>query len=271
MTTAHSFMDQHLQRIRIVLVETRTPGNIGGVARAMKSMGLQHLYLVRPERPQAREAYLRAVWSEDILEQAHCVDTLDEAIHDCTYIVAVSAKKNRFPSLNMTSPHLASHLQALKLEEKIALVFGRESTGLRAHELDRCNLHVRIPSSDLQPSLNLASAVQVITYELYSKALAYQESLDYSTQEVNHEHTQPSYSPKADEHALESYFKHLEQVLIELQVLNPQKPGQLMPRLRRLYKRQQIEYVEINILRGILSKTQHLLHQLKNKKSTDQH
>jgi TrmH family RNA methyltransferase len=269
-----SFVRQHLSRIRVVLVETRTPGNIGSTARAMKTMGLTTLYLVNPARPQAREAYERAVGADDLLKTARSVPDLDHALKECTYSVAVSAKANHLTGVQASAISFAEHLQNIPLNEEIAILFGRESTGLHRHELDRCNLHVYIPSSPAQPSLNLASAVQVIAYELYTKAHIHQNTLmkdDMPTLPLSHSSDMPSieltpsdsieraHEPKASDQECESYFKHLEQVLIELKILNPLQPRYLMQRLRRFYKRQQIEKVEINIFRGILVKTQKLI------------
>jgi tRNA (cytidine32/uridine32-2'-O)-methyltransferase len=269
-----SFVGQHLSRIRVVLIETRTPGNIGSTARAMKTMGLNTLYLVNPARPEAREAYERAVGAADILNTARSVPNLDHALGDCTYSVAVSAKAKHLTGVQASAVSFAEHLQNIPLNENIAILFGRESTGLHRHELDRCNLHVYIPSAPDQPSLNLASAVQVIAYELYTKAHIYQSRVVeqvtpavYTAQSSDtapitltpNESIKYASEAKASDQELESYFKHLERVLIELKILNPLQPRYLMQRLRRFYKRQQIEKVEINIFRGILVKTQKLI------------
>ena len=251
-----NFLALHLQRIRIVLVETRTPGNIGSTARAMKTMGLSDLYLINPARPKAHEAYLRAVGSEDILEQARQVSCLDEALEECTLVVAVSGKATRLHIEQQRSTQFANHLKQVPLTEKIAILFGREATGLHRHELERCNLHVYIPSSPAQPSLNLAAAVQVITYEIYAHSQSDHTASLYTSKSLQ--------SEKISNVALESYLKHLEQVLIELKILDPQKPRQLMTRLRRLYQREHIERAEMNILRGMLVKVQRLI-----KKSSD--
>ncbi|MCJ8169211.1 tRNA (cytosine(32)/uridine(32)-2'-O)-methyltransferase TrmJ [Atopomonas sediminilitoris] len=247
------------ENIRIVLVNTSHPGNIGGAARAMKNMGLSHLYLVEPEDFPNGNAKARASGADDILENARVVKTLDEALQGCSLVMGTSARDRRIP-LSLLDPResankVLEHFDA-GVEGDVALVFGREHSGLTNEELQRCKFHIHIPSNPEFSSLNLAAAVQVLVYELRMAQLARAEAplkqRKFEASSMLNE--QPA---SADE--MERYFEHLEQVLIEVGFHDPQKPRHLMARLRRLYGRAEVNKLEMNILRGILTETQRSL------------
>lgn len=245
-----------LERIRVVLVNTSHPGNIGAAARAMKNMGLQRLVLVQPRRFPDGEASARASGADDILQQAQVVDSLPEAIADCQLVLGTSARDRKIPWPVLDPREAAQtsleHIRDMP-EGDVALVFGREDSGLTSEELQRCQYHIHIPSDPAFSSLNLAAAVQVVCYELRMLGLQWaQQPTKLEKAAVSaREHDMPV--SVAD---MENYFQHLEQVLVEIGFHNPQKPRQLMPRLRRLYSRCGLNRMEMNILRGILTETQ---------------
>lgn len=235
-----------LNKVRIVLVNTSHPGNIGSVARAMKTMGLAELYLVAPHHfphPKADEMASNAV---DVVQQAVVVDTLDQAIADCTLVVGTSTRARTIPWPQLTPKALADKVMQEPLDARVAIVFGREQSGLTNEELHCCHFHVAIPSNPLYSSLNIASAVQVIAYELYVASQQDAEAppawdYEYATAE-----------------SMDSLYRHLESVLTDIQFLNPSAPRQLMTRLRRLFNRARPDVMEVNILRGILGAVEKL-------------
>jgi TrmH family RNA methyltransferase len=245
-----------LGRVRVVLVNTSHPGNIGGAARAMKNMGLQQLVLVDPRRFPDDNASARAAGADDVLRDARIVGTLEEAIADCVLVMGTSARDRRIP-WPVVDPREAADLVldqlAVQEDAQIALVFGREDSGLTTEELQRCQFHVHIPSDPEFSSLNLAAAVQVLAYELRMQGLQ-RQGQPTKMHKLETTNRQSQILVTAEE--LERFFEHLEQVLTEIGFHDPQKPRQLMPRLRRLYGRIQIDQVEMNILRGILTDTQ---------------
>lgn len=231
-----------LQRIRIVLVETSHPGNIGGAARAMKNMGFSRLYLVNPGQFPHAEATSRASGADDVLATAVVCESLDEALAGCSHVVGASARLRSLPWPLVTPRVCAAEAPAQQGE--LALVFGRERAGLSNAELARCSQLVHIPCNPQFSSLNLASAVQLLCYEFF---LVAGEGQDIS---------QSGDSQPATHDELEGLYTHLEQTLIALDYLDPEKPRQLMRRLRRLYNRAGLEQTELNILRGILTATE---------------
>lgn len=245
-----------LDRVRVVLVNTSHPGNIGGAARAMKNMGISELVLVDPERFPDPDARARASGADDILEGARIVATLEEAIADCVLVLGTSARDRRIP-WPVVDPREAATLVLDQLDETpaatVALVFGREDSGLTTDELQRCQYHVHIPSNPAFSSLNLAAAVQVLCYELRMLGL---QRAGEPTKMHKVETTSIQNETPATVEEMERFYAHLEQVLIEIGFHDPQKPRQLMPRLRRLYGRVRPNQVEMNILRGILTETQ---------------
>ncbi|RDE19622.1 tRNA (cytosine(32)/uridine(32)-2'-O)-methyltransferase TrmJ [Motiliproteus coralliicola] len=246
-----------LASVRIVLVNTSHPGNIGGVARAMKNMAISKLVLVDPKEFPSEKATARASGATDILESAEVVSTLEQALEGCQLVVGASARSRHIPWPVVNPREMAQQVAAVQKESdaavEVALVFGREDRGLTNEELHRCHRHVHIPSNPDFSSLNLAAAVQVICYELRMAALAEDPASELN--DVSRWGTAWDIeSATSDE--LERFFEHLEQALIEIDFLDPDNPRQLMTRLRRLYMRSHPDKVEIGILRGILTATQ---------------
>lgn len=231
------------ENVRVVMVETTHPGNIGAAARAMKNMFLSRLYLVNPKVFPHAEATARASGADDVLAGAKVCGSLEEAVAGCTLVFGASARLRRidWPTLD-TRVCGEKAAAAARGGEQIALVFGRESAGLTNEEMDRCNYLVHIPSNPEYSSLNIAAAVQVFAYEV---AMALGAGLPVQIQEER---------AAADE--VDGFYHHLEQALVEIGFLDRQNPRQLMRRLRRLFNRAELEKTEVQILRGILSAAQ---------------
>lgn len=236
-----------LNAIRVVLIETSHPGNIGATARAMKTMGLSRLYLVNPKHFPDNKANEMASGAQDILEQAVCVNTLSQALSG-THLVFMTSARSRSLNLPMYSPESAAkHLVTMSHETEIAFVFGRERTGLTNDELLHGHYHVEIPANPAYPSLNLAQAVQIICYEIAKNINISPPLAIKNTEKL----------ASADE--LEKYYTHLQLVLEKIDFLKPSNPRQLMLKLRRLFNRAKLEETEVHILRGILTQvTRHL-------------
>lgn len=243
-----------LQNIRVVLVNTSHPGNIGGAARAMKNMGLSRLVLVDPQDFPSHEADARASGANDVLEGAQVVATLEDALVGCSLVLGTSARDRRIPWPLLDPRECAEKVieQAAQGAE-IALVFGREYAGLTNEELQRCHYHVHIPSNPDFSSLNLAAAVQVLAYEVRMAWLTAEgQPAKQEKFEVNS--VRSTELSTADE--MELYYGHLQQTLVDIGFLDPEKPKHLMARLRRLYGRSSVNRSEMSILRGILTETQ---------------
>jgi tRNA (cytidine32/uridine32-2'-O)-methyltransferase len=237
-----------LENVRIVLVNTAHPGNIGAVARAMKNMGLHDLCLIAPARFPDGQARAMAANAKDVLEQARVVETLDEAIQDCHLVVGTSARERSLPWPLLDARECADKVLQEKHEHKIAIIFGREDSGLTNDELQRCHYHLHIPTSDEYGALNVAAAAQIVCYELRMSALA------KTVQSVD-----PVWDVEfATAQEVELFFKHLEEAMTEVGFLDPKAPRQLMPRLRRLYNRVRLDHMEVQMLRGMLTHTQQL-------------
>lgn len=243
-----------MDNIKIILVNTSHPGNIGGVARAIKNMGMNQLVLVDPQEFPSDKATARSSGAADILENAIVVGTLQEAIADCQYVVGTSARSRHIPWPVVNPKELAAQLAPILNDEtkteKVGIVFGREDRGLTNEELHLCNHHVHIPSNEDFSSLNLAAAVQVISYELRMTKLGLANISD-----APHWGTDWDIDLASSEET-ENLFAHLESTLIDIDFLDPENPRQLMTRLRRLFLRSQLDKVEVNVLRGILTATQ---------------
>lgn len=238
--------------IRIVLVNTSHPGNIGGAARAMKNMGLSRLYLVAPKDFPAEKAVWRAAGALDVLDRAVVVETLDEAIGDCGLVVGTSARERRIPWPMVDPRQCGERCIGEAGDHEVALLFGREDRGLTNEELHKCQYHVHIPANPEYSSLNLATAVQVLCYELRMAYLGGQEGGPLGEPEWD--------LPPAKTEALERYFEHLQQTLERLDFLTPDNPRQTMTRLRRLYHRIRPDEMELSILRGVLTATQNYIY-----------
>lgn len=230
-------------RMRVVLCHTSHPGNIGSTARAMKTMGLSRLYLVRPKHFPDSEATSLAVNAADVLEHAVVTETLAEALADCQFVIGVSGKERSLSQQVMTVREAAQEVKHMAGHSEVALVFGTEMSGLSNAEADQCHVLATIPANPVYTSLNLAQAVQIMCYEirmaLTTGALHYQEKpVELATHDD-----------------LERFYAHLQAVLEHIGYINPRAPKKLFERLRRLYGRTRLEKEEVNLLRGILTLT----------------
>ncbi len=238
-----------LSRIRVVLCRPSHPGNIGAVARAMKTMGLSSLYLVDPKQFPDPEADTRATGAVDVLERAKLKSSLKDALAGTVFAVALSARQRDIgPTLGAPRETVA-RLLAEAGEGEVALVFGNETVGLSNDEILHCQAAVAIPTNPEFSSLNLGSAVQVLCYECRMAAFA--ERPPVVAQGVT-----PSTSPVARHDEVEGLYAHFEAVMTDTGFFNPEQPGRLLPKLRRLFGRTRLERDEVNILRGILASTQ---------------
>ncbi|MCO1333817.1 tRNA (cytosine(32)/uridine(32)-2'-O)-methyltransferase TrmJ [Microbulbifer sp. OS29] len=241
-----------LNNVRVVLVNSAHPGNIGGAARALKNMGLSQLYLVAPREFPAANAVWRAAGASELLDSAIVVDTLEEAVADCGLVVATSARERRIPWPLLTPRQCGERAVIEAITHPVALVFGREDRGLTNEELQACNYHVHIPANPEYSSLNLATAVQVLAYEVRMAALEAEkgEPVSYSDWD----------RPPAKVGDMELYFDHLQRALGELGFIDPDNPRQTMTRLRRLFSRVRPDDMELGILRGMLTAIQNHIH-----------
>lgn len=238
-----------LDRIRIVLCRPSHPGNIGAVARAMKTMGLSSLYLVNPKEFPHEEATSRASGASDVLTAATVCSSLDAALQGTVCAAALSARSRDLGPEPLQARHGALELIRLageiSSEQGIALVFGNETSGLSNEELQRCQLAISIPANPAYSSLNLGAAVQLLCYELRMAAFAdAPPRIGLAT---------PATSPLASHEEMEGFYGHLAQVMVTSGFLDPTRPKRLLPKLRRLFSRARVEKEEVNILRGILS------------------
>ncbi|HFD31505.1 MAG TPA: RNA methyltransferase [Gammaproteobacteria bacterium] len=239
-------MEEKFSNIHIVMVGTTHPGNIGGVARAMKNMGLSRLSLVAPEAPFPHaKARARASGAVNVLENTQVFATLEEAIADCSLVVGASARMRTLPWPVVDPRECASRVANVDKKEEVAIVLGRENSGLTNEELELCQLLVTIPTNPDFSSLNIAAAAQVLCYEIHLAMMG--------TDKIPED--EPD-SPLATSAEREGMFKHFEEALTELEFLKPDNPGQLMRRLRRLFTRTGLERLEVNILRGIMTAAQ---------------
>ncbi len=228
--------------VRIILVETTHPGNIGAAARAMKNMGLTELVLVNPDDFPNNKAIYRSVSAEDVVRSARVVDSVEEAIADCQLVIGTSARDRRIPWPMLTPKECGEHVSAAAAEQQqVGLLFGRESRGLKTDELQRCHYLVNIPTGEAYSSLNLAMAVQVITYEILRARLGDEvPSLNWDR-------------PLASAEAMEHLYQHLEATLAHMNFHDEDNPRQLMTRMKRMFSRIQPDQMEVNIFRGFLS------------------
>jgi tRNA/rRNA methyltransferase len=230
-----------LDRIRIVLLSTSHPGNIGSAARAMFTMGLSRLVLVNPRRFPDPEAHALATGATSLLDAANVVPSLDEALAGAALTIGLSARPREFAGQVLSMRDAARRAIADAATSEVALVFGTEMSGLSNDELARCTVVATIPSNPAYASLNLAAAVQVAAYELFVAALGGQVW------------RAPRFAP-ATHDEVEALYAHATRTLTDLRFLDPRMPRRLLPRLRRLFARAGLEREEVNILRGILAR-----------------
>jgi TrmH family RNA methyltransferase len=237
-------MPSSAANIRIVLVEPSHPGNIGAAARAMKNMGLESLVLVRPRQFPHAEATARASGAESVLAQARVVDTLAQAIADCGFIAATTSRVRDQNFRILDVREAALRIAQESTSGPVGVLFGAERTGLRNEDLEPSHVLIRIPVSDAYPSLNLAMAVQVVTYELLRAAGAQASA-------------PPRSAPFASPEEMERLYRHLEEVLEEIDFRDRTQSGtHLMSRIRRFLQRAELDQNEANILRGMLTAVQ---------------
>lgn len=238
-------------QLRIVLVGTSHPGNIGAAARAMRTMGLTRLDLVAPERFPHREAMAMAAGADEVLEQARVFPDLAEAVADCRWIMGCTARRRSVQMDEFDPAAAAQRMHDAARLGPAALVFGRERTGLTNEELKLCHAAVHIPSVEEFSSLNLAAAVQVLAWELRRQALAHDAGLAAQTQA-------PEQDLPATVAQMEGLFGHLDQMLEDIDFHKGRSPGRVMRRLRQLLLRAQPDQREVRVLRGILADAQRM-------------
>ncbi len=228
-----------LNQIQIILVETSHSGNIGSTARAMKTMGMNHLRLVSPKQPIDEQAIALAAGAKDVLDNAQMYETFDDAIADCQLVIGTSARLRHLQN-SLIEPRKCGEIAMQRAEQgKVAVVFGRERVGLTNEELLKCHYHLHFPTNPDYGSLNLAMAVQLACYEIRMAWLDLQNN--------------PQIAPLADypsAEALEYFFQHTEQLYKKLGFIRNEA---VMLKLRRLYQRAELETNELNLLRGMLT------------------
>lgn len=251
--------------VRIVLVETSHPGNIGASARAMKTMGLDELVLVAPQDFPSAEATARASGADDVLARARIVDSLGDAIADCGFVAGASARPRRLSWPVADPRRSAAALLDHAPHTSVAMVFGPEHSGLTNEDLGRCNQVVHISANPAYGSLNVAMAVQVLCYELRVAGLDRRKAGDAAPGERGKagagagsgleemEGMEEREAPPATAAELEGFYRHLESALSTAGFLKPERPRLLKLRLRRIFQRSGLDRNEINILRGALS------------------
>ncbi len=231
-----------LDDIKVVLVGTTHPGNIGAAARAMHNMCFSRLSLVDVQCPVGEIAYARASGANAVLDRRETHASLEPALDDCSLVICTTARRRSLAWPEIGIDELAARLGALEDGARAALVFGREHSGLTNEEIQRSNYMISIPTNPDFSSLNLAAAVQILCFEIYRRfaepvAAAKLDPLD----------------KPATSGVVEGYFEHLQQALESSGFLDPEHPGQIMQRLRRLFLRSQLSVNEVNILRGMLN------------------
>lgn len=231
-----------LNQVRIVLVATTHPGNIGAAARAMKTMGLGRLYLVAPRYFPHEEATAMAAGADDLLAKAVVCDSLEAAIADCKLVIGTSARSRTLPWPMLSPKASGEKIIAEAAQGEVALVFGQERSGLSNEELALCHYHVQIPCDSEFSSLNVAAAVQILSYEIRMAALSKTLHLP---EDVTIEY--------ASSEEAEYFYKHLEETLAHIGFLKPANATILMQRFRRLYQRARLEKIEVSMLRGLLT------------------
>ncbi|HDZ9511701.1 TPA: tRNA (cytosine(32)/uridine(32)-2'-O)-methyltransferase TrmJ [Vibrio cholerae] len=235
-----------LERVKVVLVGTTHSGNIGSAARAMKVMGLSQMVLVDPQCQVDAQAIALAAGASEIALNAQIYPTLEAAVADCGLVVGTSARSRTLEWPMLEPRECGEKLISEANQHSVAMVFGRERTGLTNDELQLCHYHVCVPANPEYSSLNLAMAVQLLSYEVRMAYLALQQSSQSSTLQEEY--------PRHQE--LERFYAHLEQVIMQTEFVSAQQPGQVMNKLRRMFTRARPEAQEINILRGILTSVQ---------------
>jgi len=231
------------------MINTSHPGNIGAAARVMKNMGMERLYLVEPKSFPDAQATAMASGADDLLNNAILCQSLEEAVQGCHLIMGTTARERKIQHDFIDARCAGNLLMDESDHYEVALVFGRERTGLTNDEIGLCHKLINISTNPAYPSLNVASAVQIVCYEIMMAAANTDKWPETSAKAIDY--------AASDE--MERFYQHLQQTLIDIEFLRPRHSPQLMPRLRNMYNRLRLEQQELNILRGILSKTQRLV------------
>ena len=264
----------HLSHVRIVMVNTTLPANIGSALRAMKTMGLSKLVLVAPKTYPHPDIDALAAGATDLIEQIEIVETLADAIKDCHLVFGTSAGSRTIPwPLLDARPAAEKSISAvLNDQQDVAVVFGREDRGLTNEELAMANYHVTIPVNTDYGVLNVAQAIQVICYEMRMATLAAVESGEdeAATMPVTDTESMQWDEPLVTHEQMEQFYPHIEKMLAEIEFLDPKNPRLLPLRLRRLFGRIQLDRMEYHLLRGIFSRVQALNNGTWKKSNTDQ-
>ena len=252
MTVAPLATEVLLSRIRVVLCRPSHPGNIGAAARAIKTMGLSHLALVAPRSFPHDESTARASGAVDVLQRATVHATLDDAVAGCVLAIGLSIRHRELVGSVLAAREAAIEAVAHAATGDVALIFGNETSGLDNDEVSRCQVLAFIPANPDYGSLNLAAAVQILTYEVRMAA-----GLRGGYAAITY--------PLAAQQEVEGLHRHATTTLTDLGFLNPERPRRLLPRLRRLFARTRLEHEEVNILRGILSAVDDVLRKAKGR------
>lgn len=252
----------HLSHVRIVMVNTTLPANIGSALRAMKTMGLSKLVLVAPKTYPHPDIDALAAGATDLIDQIQIVETLEEAIADCHLVFGTSARSRTIPwPLLDARPAADKSMQAvIKEQQEIAVIFGREDRGLTNEELAMANYHVTIPVNTDYGVLNVAQAIQIICYEMRMATTALMEQVEdpQAVMRVTDEDSMHWDEPLVTHQQMEQFYPHFEKMLHEIEFLDPENPRLLPLRLRRLFGRIQLDRMEYHLLRGIFSRVQAL-------------
>ena len=264
----------HLSHVRIVMVNTTLPANIGSALRAMKTMGLSKLVLVAPKTYPHPDIDALAAGATDLIEQIEIVETLADAIKDCHLVFGTSARSRTIPwPLLDARPAAEKSISAVVNDQQdVAIVFGREDRGLTNEELAMANYHVTIPVNTDYGVLNVAQAIQVICYEMRMATLAAVKSGEdeAATMPVTDTESMQWDEPLVTHEQMEQFYPHIEKMLAEIEFLDPKNPRLLPLRLRRLFGRIQLDRMEYHLLRGIFSRVQALNNGTWKKSNTDQ-
>ncbi|ALD03303.1 RNA methyltransferase [Acinetobacter albensis] len=256
----NAVVSAHLSHVRIVMVNTTLPANIGSALRAMKTMGLSKLVLVAPKTYPHPDIDALAAGATDLIEQIEIVSTLEDAIQDCHLVFGTSARSRTIPwPLLDARPAAEKSLQAvLNDQQEVAIVFGREDRGLTNEELALANYHVTIPVNTDYGVLNVAQAIQVICYELRMATLALVEQKENTeaTMPVTETESMQWDEPLVTHEQMQQFYPHIEKMLAEIEFMDPKNPRLLPLRLRRLFGRIQLDRMEYHLLRGIFTRVQ---------------
>lgn len=251
MKTPENLFDSAARRIRVVLVGTQHPGNIGAAARALKTMGLARLVLVAPENYPAEEAFRRAAGADDLLADATVTASLAEAVADCRFVLGCTARSRRVALAEWAPREAAEKAVDAAGQGEVALVFGRERTGLTNEELQLCHASVHIPANPEYSSLNLAAAVQVLAYELRLALLAL-AAVPLPQAAAHPDETLANHAQ------MEGFFGQLAETLMDVDFHKGRAPDSAMRKLRRLFLRANLNEQEVRLLRGILADAQRM-------------